>query len=296
MAGRLDPSSTPCQRATAENIEEFVNDYAADHAGATAATVMRIIADMVRVTAPAAEVDWLYALARRIKRNATPVKPPSHRARPAFELVEVALSLMERGEKLLQECPDRGALHFRNGLMIIAETSLPLRRSNYAGLRLGYTLHREEDRYRVAFPGAAMKNKRDFEGWYPDWLTDRFDFYVEHVRPVLRAGLKKPDEGWLWLGRRGEPMKGVSISVRLREVLRDAIGVPLPLHSFRHSVTTDIALHDPKHVGIVKSLLGHSSPLSARYYDLASNFEASVRFQTLMAKLIGADSDLDCAP
>ncbi len=287
--GRLHPTSTPVERATQDNIKDFIEDYSANHAASSVGAVIRVVADMVRVTAPATDVRWVYGLARRIKRQAIPVKPPNHRMHPAIELVSVANALMERGEQLLEERPLRAAIHFRDGLMILAETSLPLRRKNYAGLRLGHTLYRGETGYRVSLPAGEMKNHRDWEGWYPDWLTERFDLYIEQVRPVLRGGLKKPDEGWLWLGRRGLPLKGVCISTRIREIMQTTIGVPLSLHGFRHSVTTDIAIHDPQHVGIVKSLLGHSSPTSSRYYDLASNMEASVSFQRLMSSLIQDD-------
>ena len=194
-SGRLDIKAAPVNRATAENIASFAEVYAASHAQASVAAVVRVVADMVRATTPLADVQWVYALANRIKRTAKPAKPPSHRMRPAMELVDVANSLIERGERLLEERPYFGASHFRNGLMILAETSLPLRRNNYAGLRLGDTLHREQNRYRVMIPASDMKNRRDFEGWYPDWLTEKFDFYLEQARPALRARQKGPDEG-----------------------------------------------------------------------------------------------------
>jgi integrase len=285
--GSLDANATPEARATPKTIRAFIEAYSQGHATSSVAGVVQLVADMVRVTATDADVQWIYEAARRLKRKAIPVKPLSHRMCPTTDLASVAEALMERGAALLQDDPVKAALFFRDGLMILAETCLPLRRKNCAGLRLGHTLLRDEDRYRVALAPEAMKNGQPFEGWYPAWLTPRLDFYCERVRPILLGSVD--DEGWLWLGRRGEPLQGATISSRLREVFRQTLGVPLSLHAFRHSATTDIAIHAPAEVGIVKSVLGHASPLSARFYDLSSNMEASARYQKVMESMIRED-------
>jgi integrase/recombinase XerD len=67
--------------------------------------------------------------------------------------------------------------------------------------------------------------------------------------------------------------------------------VPFAAHSFRHSAATDIALLDPKHVGILKSILGHASPLFADCYNLVSGFEAASRCQALLADMRKNDRD-----
>ncbi|WP_442756697.1 hypothetical protein ACNHKD_08935 [Methylocystis sp. JAN1] len=86
-------------------------------------------------------------------------------------------------------------------------------------------------------------------------------------------------------------MKGFSISFRLRELTERHVGIPFAAHSFRHSAATDIALLDPQHVGIIKSVLGHASPLSAEHYNLAFGFEAASRYQALLATLRRRDKD-----
>jgi integrase len=243
------------------------------------------------VTSPDADVPWIVNLARRIKRKARPVKPTAQRRCPLIHLIRLGDALMERGQATLVDDPSAGALMFRDGLMIVTEVALPLRRKNMASLRLGASLFRDENGYRVKFTGDEMKNGQDFEGRYPDSLTPALDAYFDTIRPILRAGSKSDDDGSLWLGRWGEPMIGASISLRLRELTQRHISVPFAAHSFRHSAATDIALLDPKHVGIVKSVLGHASPLSADYYNLASGFEAASRYQALLADLRKNDRD-----
>ncbi len=289
--GRLDEKAKPVERATVVNIHDFIAAYAADHAQSSVAAVVHVIGDIIRVTSPDADVPWIASLARRIKRKARPVKPTAQRRSPLIHLIRLGDGLMERGQTALVDDPSAGALMFRDGLMIVTEVALPLRRKNMASLRLGVSLFRDENGYRVKFAGDEMKNGQDFEGRYPDSLTPALDLYFDMIRPILRAGSKREDDGSLWLGRWGEPMIGASISLRLRELTQRHIGVPFAAHSFRHSAATDIALLDPKHVGIVKSMLGHASPLSADYYNLASGFEAASRYQALLADLRTNDRD-----
>lgn len=283
--GRLDADAEPLGRASAVNIQDFIDAYRVDHAASSAAAIVHVIADFVRVTSLDTEVPWIMRLARRMKGKAKPLKPVAQRRSPLIYLIRAGEAFMERGRRTVIDDPAWGALLFRDGLMIAMQIALPLRRRNLALLRLGVSLIREETHYRVQFHGNEMKNGQDFQGHYPDSLTETIDFYVETARPILRAGVLSPDDGSFWLGRRGAPMKGVSISLRLRTLTERHVGIPFPAHSFRHSAATDIALLDPRHVGIIKSVLGHASPLSADYYNLASGFEAASRYQTLLAEL-----------
>lgn len=289
--GRLDTDARPLGRASAVNIQDFIDAYAVDHAASSTAAIVHVIADVVRVTSPDAEVPWIMRLARRMKGKAKPLKPTAQRRSPLIYLIRAGDALIERGGQTVIDDPARGALLFRDGLMIAMQIALPLRSKNLTSLRLGVSLIREQTHFRVQFRGDEMKNGQDFQGQYPESLTETIDFYVETVRSILRAGVKPPDHGSFWLGRRGEPMKGFSISQRLRKLTERHVGVPFAAHSFRHSAATDIALLDPQHVGIIKSVLGHASPLSADYYNLASGFEAANRYQALLADLRRRDKD-----
>jgi len=289
--GRLDEKAKPVDRANAVNIHDFIHVYSVDHAQSSVAAVVHVIGDLVRVTSPEADIPWIANLARRIKRKARPQKPTAQRRSPLIHLIRLGDMLMDRGQATLIDDAAAGALMFRDGLMIVTEVALPLRRKNIASLRLGASLFRDGSSYRVKFTGDEMKNGQDFEGRYPDSLTSALNVYFDTIRPILRAGSKSEDDGSVWLGHRGEPMIGASISLRLRELTQRHVGVPFAAHSFRHSAATDIALLDPKHVGIVKSVLGHASPLSGDYYNLASGFEAASRYQALLADLRRNDRD-----
>ena len=75
-------------------------------------------------------------MAHRLKRGSKPVKPIAQRKRPAVDLLQLGEALMERGRAIISDDPVAGAVAFRDGLMIVAETNLPLRSRNFAGLQL----------------------------------------------------------------------------------------------------------------------------------------------------------------
>ncbi|MBT3071668.1 hypothetical protein KKP04_12420 [Rhodomicrobium sp. Az07] len=58
--GSLDANATPEARATIETIRAFIGDYSQGHATSSVADVVRTVADIVRVTAPEADVELLY--------------------------------------------------------------------------------------------------------------------------------------------------------------------------------------------------------------------------------------------
>lgn len=281
----LDPAAAPLDRASVSNVRDFVADYGVGHAKSSTAAIVGAIADVVRATSPGSNTRWIYTIARRLKRQARPLKPDALRKRPVIDLIELGDMLKQRGLARLDEDPRAGAIDYRDGLMVVLETSLPLRRRNFCGLRLGHTLISESLAYRIQIPGPQMKNGEEFIGVYPEYLTSEIDFYLDRIRPILRWKLTDEDEGWLWLGRWGEPLQGDSISNRVRELTRQHLGLPLSLHAFRHSVATDIALLAPMSAGITKSVLGHASPHSARYYNLASSSDAANTYQALLARI-----------
>lgn len=288
--GELDVQARPANRANTASLQSFISAYAEGHARSSVAAVVRTIADMVRVTEPEADCQWIYNLAHRLKRGATPVKAPAQRRSPVLHLIRTGDLLIKQGRDLLHDDPVAGAVMVRDGLLIVMTTALPLRRRNIAGLRIGHSLIRGETAYRVEFTGSETKNGRDLEGNYPESLTTDIDGYVEVVRPILRRNASGEDDGWLWLARGGQPMLGATISKRMRELTAQHVGVPLAAHAFRHSAATDIAIHDPQHVGIIKSVLGHASPLSAVHYNLAATSVSARRYQDLMADLRAHDS------
>jgi integrase/recombinase XerC len=221
--------------------------------------------------------------------SAKPAKSKADRMATVAELIDLGVSLMKRGRDDLEKGHCSGAQCFRDGLMIAALAMRPLRRRNFAALQIGKTFLPDCEHYRVSFKGKETKTGRGIEFDYPPSVSAPFAFYLSEARPVLLKRSNTPDDGFLWVGRRGRAMDGEEITQRIGNVTRRQLGRRVSPHLFRDCVATDIAIHDPKHIGIVKSVLGHATLASSqKYYNQATSFEAARRHQSIIAALRGA--------
>ena len=68
-------------------------------------------------------------------------------------------------------------------------------------------------------------------------------------------------------------MDGEEIAQRIGVVTKRHLGRRMWPHLFRDCRATDIAIHDPKHVGITKEVLGHARfATTEKYYIQAGSF------------------------
>ncbi len=274
LDGSLDEGATPSERVVGDRLHRFLRAYSGPNAASSVATMVRALGDFARACCPGADLTELREFFILFRRKARHLKPPAERFRPTSELMKIGHDHIEKGLSIIDSTPVTGAIAFRTGLIFLMEVALPLRVSNLATLQIGKTLKKVDDCWTVEFPGSAMKNHHPFEGWYPASLTEIIDLWIDEVRPLLRHRRTMPDLGWMWPSCRGEPISQQGIFVTVREANRESSGIPIATHAFRHSVTTQIAVSDPKHIGIVTPLLGHAGPACDAVYDLAGSFEA----------------------
>jgi integrase len=170
----------------------------------------------------------------------------------------------------------RAAL-FRDGLMIVMLACRPLRRENFASLRIGLDLVRHEGEYRILLEGRVTKNHREFEQPLPAELMPLLERYIDHYRPLL-LGSSQSDH--LWISWRGEPLAetGVYFSVTTRT--RQAFGAEISPHLFRDCAVTTLGELDPKLLALARILLHHADPRTAeKHYDNARENHAVVKWQ-----------------
>jgi integrase/recombinase XerC len=276
--GRLSPGSTPLERVTIENIEAFVDAYAAGHASTSVAVVAHGVYEATRVMCPGADLSRLYRVVKRLKRLAKP-RPKLPRMVDHGPLMQLGEALIAYGAERVAEGHMLSAVAVRDGCLILFLVADPLRRFNLGGLRLRETLIRDAKGYRVDFPGEAMKTHDPYQAPLPDDLTPHLGFYVEAARPILLARSDKPDAGWFWLGAEGAPMTAKSLSRRVAQLTEEHFGKHMSAHLFRDASATAVALRDGANVGIVTSVLGHSTEKTAeRYYNQARRFDAFRRY------------------
>jgi len=282
---RLHADAMPLARVTPSAVAEFVDAYGAGRASTSLAATVHGVYEAIRVMHPEADLGWFREVVGVLKASAKP-RPKLPRMASHPELIELGEALIAHGAANTDEDHMLSAVAIRDGCMILFAIACPLRRSNFAGLRLGETLLRDEIGYRVAFPGAQMKNHRPFEADLPDWLTQLLDLYCARARETLRRRSGAPDAGFLWLGAEGEPMTGKSISRKLRQRITLHLGRAMSLHLFRDEATTMLAVEASADIGIAGDVLGHTDPkTSERYYNQARGLEASRRYHELLNEL-----------
>jgi|SRR5271165_3408297 len=200
-------------------------------------------------------------------------------------LMQLGEALIAYGAERVEEGHMLSAAAIRDGCLILFLIADPLRRANLGALRLGETLIREAECYRVDFSAASMKTHTPYEARLPKDLTSQLDFYIKVARPVLLARSNKPDARWLWLGAEGLPMTAKSLSRRVAQLTEEHLGRRMSAHLFRDASATAVTLRDGANVGIVASVLGHSTEKTAeRYYNQARSFDAYRRYHDLVER------------
>lgn len=287
QAHDLDPGAVPMERVDQELIRAFINAYAPGRAETTVAGTVRGIAYVVRAVNPPHGQPWLTRLAHRMTNEARPSRPKMPRMTSISELTGLGRFLMLEGWDDLQTGRISGAQLFRDGLMIASLATRPqLRRRNLAALRINHSLLRDQIGVRVRFPGKETKKSRVIDFHFPDWLVEPFEVYIKELRPLLLSRVHGPDEGWLWIGRRGRPLQPNDITKNITTTTMRHLARPVSPHLFRDCAATDIALLIPEHVGITKPILGHATLASSqKSYNQATNFTAVGRLDAVITRL-----------
>lgn len=285
-SGALSHGILPVDRVSKELIKAFIEDYSPGRSENTVAGVIRGIAYLFRAIAPPDGISWLTKLAHRLSNRAVRSRPKLPRMASVQELLGLAGRLMSAGQDLLAEGVSTGAVHYRDGLMIACLVARPLRRRNLTALRLGVSFLPQGDGYRAFFPRHETKKGVEIDFLYPAWFNEKFAIYLRKIRPILLCGSEEMDEGWLWIGRYGRRMSENTVSTRIGNVTMKHLGRRVSPHLFRDIGATSIALHDPGHVGITKTVLGHDRLSSSQqFYNQAHSFSAVRSHGDLMAWL-----------
>lgn len=287
--GVFDPEKPLVAYVDKARVRAFLDLYAPGRADSTVAGALRGIAYYLRATVPPDGLPWLTKLAHRLTNSAKPARPKPPRMASVPELITLGFRLMEAGLDKLARGQISGAQVYRDGLMIACLATRPLRLRNLCALRVGHSFVRAQAGYRVEFSGSQTKKGIAIEFLYPQWLNEPLDIYLEEVRPMLlsRARGDQGDAGWLWIGRRGRPLPSTNVTTTITNTTKRFLGRGVSPHLFRDCATTDIALHDPEHVGITKDVLGHATAASGeKFYNQASSFKALSEWERVLVGLM----------
>ena len=171
----------------------------------------------------------------------------------------------------------------------------PLRRRNFARIEIGRHLVRQGDAYWLRFDGNETKTGEPIEVPFPDALVPQLERYLLEYRPFLlqrdtrrkrRCDPSADRDRVLWISVTGSAMTEIGIYFCISKLTRARFGHVIGPHLVRDAAATSIAIEDPEHVHVTKSILGHTTlRTSERYYVHAQSLEASRRYQQRILEL-----------
>ncbi len=288
-SGQCDPALAAGERVTPERVAAYVAALKCSGSSMTLFCRMQELVDALRVLAPSQDWTWLRQLERTLKLRATNSRDKRQRLRPAGELAALGEQLMATATANPDWARLRQALQFRDGLMIALLAHRPLRRKNFAALRLGRHVVEADGRHTLILAADETKTKAPYQAPWPAALEGCLRVYLALHRPLLLAGQRgtvAKDTDALWISEVGTQLEEGALAMRIKRRTEAAFGRSLSPHLFRDAAATSIAIDTPGHVRDSHHVLGHASlATTEQYYNQACSLEASRRWQATLAEL-----------
>jgi len=294
----LDPDLTPAARITPERVVGYVADLRLSNSPYTVLARLQELYQAIRVMVPESDWTWLRRIENKLRHSVVSVRNKRSRIVPVEALAAFGIELMTRADRPKSDTPLKRACQFRDGLMIALLAARPLRRSNFIRIEIGRHLVRVSDMYTLQFDGAETKTGEPISAPIPLTLVPYLERYLSDYRPHLlvrngrwkqqRTSAGRADTA-LWISAHGSAMTEMAVYNNICRLTRARFGHAVNPHLFRDSAATSIAIEDPEHVYIVRSILGHSTMQSGeRHYIHAQTLPASRRYQQQILKLRAA--------
>lgn len=287
--GLCDPALPPGQRVTHARVAAYVDELRGSVSSMTLFCRIQELADALRVLAPGEDWGWLRQLQCTLQGRATPSRDKRQRLRPAGELAALGEQLMANSTTNPNWSKLRQAVRYRDGLMIALLAHRPMRRKNFAELRLGQQVVQAQGRHTLNLAAAETKTRAAYQAAWPVALENNLSTYLKVHRPVLLAGERgsvASATDALWISETGTHLEAGALAVRIKRLTEAAFGRSLSPHLFRDSAATSIAIDTPLHVRDSQHVLGHSSfATTERYYNQARSLEAARHWQQTLAEL-----------
>jgi hypothetical protein len=181
---------------------------------------------------------------------------------------------------------------YRDGLIICLLAARAPRKRSLAAMQLGKHLFKVNDKWRLKFEPADVKNRRWIEVGLPQTLTPWIDRYVSEIRPALldrrcEGNKKRPHLGQsqaVWLSTDGSALTEDSLSGAIWSRSGRKFDKPFATHRFRHAIGTHAPADDPEHPGLATSLLAISGAIHQKHYNRAQDHIAETRFNENLRK------------
>jgi integrase len=279
-------ADAPALRITPERVRRYLDSLI--RLGNSTATIiarLRELGEVARIMGPEQSWSFINALESRTRASHKPARDKTN-LKLSDELFGLGLSLIERAIALSGR--DAALLH-RDGLMIALLALVPLRRRNFANLRLDRNVVAINDIWLITLDESETKTHAPLEILWPDELVAPLHAYLDVHRLLLSAITRrgaKPADDALWVSTHGSRMSEMAMYNCIRRHTQEAFGQAINPHLFRDAAATTLAIADPAHVRVAAPLLGHRTfTTTERHYQQAQAFDAHRAYiDTLFSK------------
>ena len=274
-----------CDRINRDRVKLFIADMEAE--GNRKMTLLARLQELHSIAVildPANPFQFIKDFEARIRQR---TETSRHAERPftaTDELLSLGLKLMQNAG---QQTTDRlKAIDYRDGLLIALLAMRPMRRKNFAALKLDKNIVQFDGIWRIRLGPEETKTHNRIDVEWPSELVGPLETYLEVHRPILMAKVgrwHKPIDDALWVSGHGSPLTEMAFYQQVTKRTAEAFGKPVNPHAFRHSAASTLACEDPAHVRISATILGHSSfQTTEQYYIMAQQAQAHDAFVELM--------------
>jgi integrase len=265
----------PADRVTPDRVRRYIDSLIClGNSTATIIARLRELGEIARIIGPDKSWSFINALESRIRARHKPARDKRN-LRLSDELFGLGVSLIDKATAFSGV---EAALLHRDGLMIALLALVPLRRRNFAGLRLDRNVVAINDVWLIMLNESETKTHAPLEILWPNELVAPLRTYLNVHRPLLSAinhCLGKPAGQALWVSSRGSPLTEMAMYLRICWHTQKAFGQAINPHLFRDAAATTLAIADPEHVRVAAPLLGHRTfTTTERYYQQATAYDA----------------------
>jgi hypothetical protein len=228
----------PAPRIMPDRVRRYLDSLT--RLGNSTATIiarLRELGEVARIMGPDKSWSFINALESRTRARHKPARDKSN-LKLSDELLGLGLSLIDKATA----CQGlAAALLHRDGLMIALLALVPLRRRNFASLRLDRNVVAINDLWLIVLGEAETKTHAPLEILWPDDLVAPLRTYLNLHRPVLlainRRGVKPAGDA-LWVSSRGSQLTEMAMYLRICEHTQKTFGRAINPHLFRDAAAT----------------------------------------------------------
>ncbi|MBP7065723.1 tyrosine-type recombinase/integrase [Ferrovibrio sp.] len=279
-----DLTVPPEARVTLSATQAYIAEMQSQ--GIKAYTIRGRIAELYSVIskfAPAEDWGWLKAIIAQLDAKARHGRMPE--APPVFtgQVVPVCVRELTLISETVSKTPIRDAVQYRNLLLMLVLSYLPLRRTSMAALELGVSFRRVDGVWGVILQGEHMKTGAAFSAALPSSINKFIELYIERYRPRLLDGASQTA---LWVTRDGTSMSDHQIYVEVKKATKKHLGVKLATHQFRDVAAQTLVTSNPENIELARALLSHKqTSTTISYYVVADGLVGSRETARLVRSL-----------